>query len=163
MKVSYFVMCLVVVGSACVGRHSSIDLRVVALWPASVDVEIQNGSGEHVVFLNPEAPTRQIDEARCELILSTKVLDDVRPYAFTPRLEHVSAGSTRQFRAMLEPMTVPALCSKWTVRVEYAYLLPDDVENFEGHAREEFRQHVLTNQRVVSTSAARRIKQHGWN
>lgn len=157
MRAAVAVTVLVLLGAACVERYGSLDLRIRSVQRASIDAEVRNNTAEDLVFLNPEAPTRQVDDSECVLILSTKVLDDVRPYAFTPRLERVDARSSRRFTAILEPISLSPSCSQWSVKLEYAYVLPKDVEDYKGRPFEDFRQHVLRTQRVVSASSAERV------
>ena len=151
-------MFVLVVSSAC-ARSGAPSLNVVSGERGVVVVEVRNASSEDIVVLSAEAPSRQIDEEQCLLIMSTKVTDDIRPYAFTPALETVEAGSARRFRAVLDPGELSAKsCTEWTISVEYAYVQPAAVAMFKGRPFEDFRQYVLGNQKVMSATAKMPIK-----
>lgn len=132
----------------------AVSLNVVFLGVDAVVIEVRNATTEDIVLLSPEQPARQADEEQCVAMISTKVTDEVRPYAFTPALETVEAGSARRFRAVLTPLALPAnVCKEWTINAEYAYVRPADVTAYKNRAFDEFRQTVLHNQKVISTTA----------
>jgi hypothetical protein len=136
------------------GDSGSLELRIVRIERGAIDVEVVNATTEAIVFLSPETPARQVDDERCELLISTKIIDHFRPYAFTPRLEHVEAGAVRRFRAVLHPVSLTSkTCTKWKVDAEYAYVLPRDVAMFEGRPSEDFRRRVLKTQKMLTASA----------
>jgi hypothetical protein len=158
MKKSLLLMLVMVMSSAC-GRSGSASLNVVSAERGAVVVEVRNATSENIVVLSPEAPSRQVDEGQCVLIISTKVTDDVRPYAFTPTLETVEAGSARRFRAVLDPVALSSKCKEWQINAEYTYVLPAAVTTFKGRPFEDFRQYVLQNQKIMSASAKMSVKQ----
>ena len=144
--------------SAC-ENTGSLELRIVTIERGAIGLEVVNETSEEIVVLSPEAPARQADAQRCVLLISTKVTDDVRPYAFTPRLESVGAKASRRFRVALAPVSLTSnTCTEWTVDAEYAYMPANDVAMFKGRAFEHFRQHVLKNQKVLTTSAKGPVK-----
>lgn len=105
------------------------------------------------MLLSPESPARQVDEETCTSTLSTKVTDDLRPYAFTPTLETVGAGATRRFCAALAPVEVSSQsCAVWTIHVEYAFIAPDAATRFQRRPSEDFRRYVLVNQKMMSAT-----------
>lgn len=155
---SFIAVFAILLVSAC-ENAGSLELRIVTIERGAIGLEVINETSEEIVVLSPEAPAQQADAERCVLLISTKVTDDVRPYAFTPKLESVGAGAVRRFRAALAPVSLTSkTCTEWTVDAEYAYVLPSDVAMFKGRAFEDFRQHVLKNQKVLTTSAKGPVK-----
>lgn len=153
MNKCLMLMLMMVFGGSC-ETSGSASLDVISAERDAVVVEVHNGTSEEIVLLSPEAPTRQIDEEQCVLIISTRVTDDVRPYAFTPTLERVDVGVTKRFRAVLTPVALSTKsCTAWTISAEYAYVLPEAVTTFKGRPFEDFRQYVLRNQNVIRASA----------
>jgi hypothetical protein len=158
MKKSFMLMLVMMISSAC-ERDGSASVNVLSVERGAVVVEVHNTNSKNIVVLSPEAPSRQMDEERCVLIISTTVTDDVRPYAFTPTLETVEARSARRFRAVLAPVALPEKsCTEWTINVEYAYVWPAAVATFKGRPFEDFRQYVLRNQKVITASAKMAIR-----
>lgn len=158
MKKRFVLMLVMIISSAC-ERSGLASVSVVSVERGAVVVEVHNTTSENIVVLSPEAPSRQMDEEQCVLIISTKVTDDVRPYAFTPTLETVEAGSARRFRAVLGPVALSAKsCAEWTINAEYAYVRPAAVATFTGRPFEDFRQYVLRNQKVMTASAKMAIR-----
>jgi hypothetical protein len=152
MKPVIVMLLAILLASACQQR-GSIVLRIVSIERRAIVLDIVNKTNDEIVVLSPEAPTRQVDDGRCALIISTKVVDGVRPYAFTPMLETVRAQSVRRFRAVLDPISLAdSSCAGWSVDAEYAYVLRSDVAMFKGRAFEEFRLHVLKNQKLLTAS-----------
>jgi hypothetical protein len=153
MKKILTLMAVMVMGSTC-GDVKSATLTVVAIEHGAISVEVHNATSENIVVLSPDAPSRQVDAERCLLILTTKVTDDLRPYAFTPVLRPVEAGSARRFRAVLTPVApAPKPCREWTITAEYAYVGQVAAITFNGRPSEDFRQYVLANQKIMRASA----------
>jgi hypothetical protein len=145
---------LVMVISGSCETNDPASLTVISAERGAVVVEVHNGTSEEIIVLSPEAPSRQIDEEQCVLLISTRITDDVQPYAFTPTLESVEVGATKRFRAVLEPVALSTTsCTAWTIDAEYAYVLSEALATFKGRPFEDFRQYVLHNQKVVRASA----------
>ena len=152
MRIGAFIMILAVLSESCGERPRNIEVKVVAAEREAIVIGVRNHSRNDVVLLSPATPSRQVDEDKCAVYLSTKVDERIRPFAFTPQLITVPGGSETKFRASIHPLSLSKPCSRWHITAEYAYIRPDEVEKFAGRPSEEFRQYVLRNQQIVTTS-----------
>lgn len=148
------VLCLMLAGFVSCSNEGSavLTVKVISATKDAITIKVRNNSGDDLVLLSPEAPAREVDKDACHVKLSTKVDDRIRPFAFTPQLVSVRGGSETQLRAVLLPLVIPESCADVLVSVEYAFIRPDEVERFRRKPSEDFRQYVLRNQRLVTTS-----------
>lgn len=149
---------IALLSESCGERPREIEVNVVSVERGSIVLMVRNRSGEDVVLLSPATPSRQVDDERCTVWLSTKVDERLWPYAFTPQLVTVAAGSKKTFRASIHPLRLSKACRHWHITAEYAYIRPEAAKRFAGRPSEEFRRSVLRNQRLVSTRASATIE-----
>ena len=138
MRIGAFMMILALLSESCGERPGNVEIKVVAAGWDSVVIGVRNHSRNEVVLLSPATPSRQVDEDKCAVYLSTRVDERIRPYAFTPELVTVTRGSEMKFRASNHPFRLSKRCGRWDVTAEYAYIRPDEVENFAARPSEEF-------------------------
>lgn len=154
MRFAAFIVILASLSESCRQRQGRVEVTVISAESQAIVVGVANDSGNDVVLLSPATPSRMVNEDRCAVDLSTKIDERIRPFAFTPQLVTLRDGEKRQFRAALHPLRLSEACAHWRVVAEYAYIRPDEVDRFRGRAAEDFREYVLKNQQIVSTSAS---------
>jgi hypothetical protein len=130
-----------------------VSLRLTSVAMNEVTVQVRNDLATDIILLSPRAPSRELDRGGCRIRISTKVDKNIRPFAFTPELLTVRSGQKATFRVRLDPVMLAVSCSSWTVIADYAYLRPDDVAPFQGRVSQEFWEHAVAHQQVVSSES----------
>jgi hypothetical protein len=153
MRISVFVILLICSTESC-GRQPQLPaVRVISADMHTISIEVKNDSGSDLVLLSPETPSQTVDEETCIVTLSTKIDPQIRPFAFRPKLVTIRRGSELRFHVVLYPANLSKTCKRWTILAEYAYLRPEIVVRFGGKQPEDFRQHVLQSQQLMTTTA----------
>ena len=117
-----------------------------------LQITVSNGSSDTILLIAPASPNRQVDEQRCTLLLSTKVQEWIRPYAFTPELVELNAGDVKAFSVKLEP-SVLTKCPRLQVDLEYAFVRAE-AEAIRSKTRDELRAYLLKHQQIADSKGA---------
>ncbi len=125
-----------------------VAVRAISATAETIIVGVKNNTEDDIVLLSPQAPGRMVDRRSCTVKLTTRVNARPRPLAFTPTLITLRGGAENQFLANLTPLRLSRTCEQWTVRLEYAYILPADMKSV-TLGTEEFRRRVLRTQQVI--------------
>lgn len=131
-------------------RHSGPDViaAVVQRAGGTIDLRLTNRSGASILLVSPTRPNRQLDEERCAVLLSTKVQEWIRPYAFTPELVELKAGEGRTFPVEVGEGAL-AKCRNWQVDVEYAYVPTKEARAAQQQNAADFHDYVLRHQQIA--------------
>src|SRR5690242_2843155 len=81
---------------------------------AAVEVRVRNDTENTIVLVSPTTPMRQEDAENCSLVLSSRIIDVVQPYNFTPELVTVHRRGTYRV-AIAGPEKAVPRCSRWDV------------------------------------------------
>lgn len=136
--------------ASCTPR-SAVGARVVKRTRDAVGIRIVNRSAAQILVISPVRPNRQVDEDRCTILLSTKIVAWIQPYAFTPELIAIEDGAARTFSVPLRVETLPSRCHEWRVNLEYAYIEANDAAGVRRLSPEDLRAYVLRHQQLASS------------
>src|ERR1700759_3638178 len=132
------------------GNHvgPSVTAEIARRAGGMIDVRVTNRTDVNILLISPTRPDAQVDEAQCRVMLSTKVQEWIRPYAFTPDLVELKGGETRTFAVLRQEATIPK-CGEWRVDLEYAYLRSNAARAAQQRKGADFRGYVLRHQQIA--------------
>jgi hypothetical protein len=154
-RIFLFAMVTAVVVMTCTRSSEGVVRAEVTRRSAdAIEVRVANNSPMNILLMSPASPNREADEKQCMLRLSTKIQEWIRPYAFTPDLIEVKAGSTYTVSVGRIPPT-PATCTDWRVDLEYSYVEAKAALDARRIHSDDFRQYVLKHQQVAKMASER--------
>lgn len=138
----------VILFMACVNHVSSVVTAEALRSDDSVAVRVTNRTDAPVLLISPARPNLQFDEEKCTVLVSTKVQESIRPYAFTPHLVELKAGETKTFTVNVQGASV-AKCRAWKLAVEYAYVASEGARTVQQQDDVALRGYVLRRQQIA--------------
>lgn len=136
---------------SCSGRGVLV-LRV-APSSTAVIVRATNITQRPIVIVSPNWPNRVEDSTGCALELSSRIIESIQPYAFTPQLITLQPGEDRTFSIELPSRSIWARCVEWNVTVEYSYLFSDEMRPYLDRP-DSMRTYLLRHQRLATARSA---------